>query len=119
MTFDPMPFRKKLLAEKDSLEAELATVGRRNPQNPKDWEPTPENLDTLASDRDEVADRFESFEENVALTRQLEARLAEVSDALERIESGSYGRCTECGAVIETDRLNVNPAAQTCKAHLR
>lgn len=118
MILDPTPFKKKLLAEKDELEKELATAGRRNPDNPRDWEATPEDRDTPVVSRDEVADKLESFEENVAIVRQLEARLAEVRDALERIENGNFGHCTSCGAVIETERLHANPAAKTCKAHL-
>ena len=118
MTMDTTPFKKKLLEEKDALEAELATVARKNPSRVGDWEPVPETREDLPASRDDTADKLESFEENVAITRQLEARLAEVRDALERIENGNYGRCTACGATIETDRLGANPAAQTCKQHL-
>lgn len=118
MTLDPTPFKKKLLTEKDGLEGELSTVARRNPANPADWEPVAETVEDRPASRDDVADKIESFEENVAIARQLEARLAEVKDALERIENGSYGRCTACGGAIEAERLNANPAAQTCKQHL-
>lgn len=119
MTTDTTPFKKKLLEEKGVLEDELATVARKNPNNPKDWEPVPDAREEIPAARDDTADKIESFEENVAITRQLEARLAEVRDALERIENGNYGRCISCGTAIETDRLNANPAAQTCKQHLK
>lgn len=118
MTTDTSHFKKKLLAEKDALESELATVARKNPTNPKDWEPVPDAREDIPASRDDTADKIESFEENIAITRQLEARLAEVRDALERIENRNYGRCISCGNAIETDRLHANPAAQTCKAHL-
>ena len=118
MTRDTNSFKKKLLAEKDGVEQELATVGRRNPANPADWEPLPAERDVVPADRDEVAEKLESFEENIAMVRQLEARLAEVRDALEHIENGTYGWCTSCGKEIETERLNANPAAQTCTTHL-
>ena len=39
-------------------------------------------------------------------------------DALERIEKGTYGICEVGNEEIEEDRLNANPAARTCKAHL-
>lgn len=119
MTLDPTPFKKKLLAEKDELESELATVARKNPANATDWEPVPEAREEIPATRDETADKIESFEENIAITRQLEARLAEVRDALERIENGGFGHCTACGKTIETERLNANPAAQTCKSHMK
>lgn len=119
MMLDQTPYKRKLLAEKDELEKELATAGRRNPDNPRDWEATPEDREIPTVSRDEVADKIESFGENVAIVRQLEARLAEVRDALERIENGTYGRCTSCGSGIEAERLDANPAAKTCKAHMR
>jgi len=118
MTTDTTPFKRKLLAEKDTLEVELATVARKSPSHVGDWEPVPEAREDIPASRDDTADKLESFEENVAITRQLEARLAEVRDALERVENGNYGRCTVCGKEIESERLHANPAAQTCKAHL-
>ncbi len=35
-----------------------------------------------------------------------------------RIEDGTYGVCTVSGEEIETERLEADPAAKTCKAHL-
>lgn len=118
MVIDTAQFKKKLLAEKDTLEKELATAGRRNPENPTDWEPTPKDREDSPTSRDEVADKIESFEENIGIVRQLEARLAEVKDALERIAEGTFGHCVVCKNQIELDRLDANPAATTCKAHL-
>lgn len=117
MLTDAGQFKKKLLAEKTLVETELGTVGRRNPENAADWEPVAANEERPA-ERDEVADKLESFEENVAIVRQLESRLGDIDAALERIESGAYGACSVCGKEIETDRLGANPAATTCKAHL-
>ncbi|MDO8594664.1 MAG: TraR/DksA C4-type zinc finger protein [bacterium] len=118
MTLDTNAFKKKLLTEKALVETELSTVARRNPQNPADWEPKASDAERPA-ERDEVADKLESFEENIAIARQLESRLGEIRDALERIENGSYGHCIVCKNEIETDRLGANPAAVTCKAHLK
>ena len=42
--------------------------------------------------------------------RQLRA----IEAALERIASGRYGRCEDCGADIERERLEVAPAAARC-----
>ena len=110
--------KKKLLAEKELVEKELATVARKNPSNPRDWEPVAADRGGAPSDFDETAEKIESFEENVALVRQLEARLTEIRDALERIENGTYGRCATCGNAIEAERLGANPAAKTCKQHM-
>jgi RNA polymerase-binding transcription factor DksA len=40
--------------------------------------------------------------------------LAELEDALERLEGGEYGRCEQCGQPIAPERLAVRPAATTC-----
>ncbi|TAL48836.1 hypothetical protein EPN83_03540 [Patescibacteria group bacterium] len=110
--------KAKLETELALLERELKTVGRRNPANPEDWEPTPAPLDTSAADESEVADTFEEFESNTAVLKQLEIRYNEVKRALDRLEKGTYGKCEVCGRAIEPDRLEANPAATTCKEHM-
>ena len=42
------------------------------------------------------------------------AELRAVEDALRRISEGSYGRCDECGLVIEPHRLQATPSATRC-----
>ncbi len=37
-----------------------------------------------------------------------------LEDALKRIEKGSYGFCTDCGKLIEKERLEAVPHAQLC-----
>ncbi len=37
-----------------------------------------------------------------------------LDDALKRIENGTYGYCTECGRIIEKERLEAVPHAQMC-----
>ena len=44
----------------------------------------------------------------------LSRRLHELDDALERISSGDYGRCAECGARIVDKRLASDPAVSFC-----
>jgi len=43
---------------------------------------------------------------------QLELKL--VDKALERIEQGNYGVCTECGSAINPRRLQAVPVAEHC-----
>jgi RNA polymerase-binding transcription factor DksA len=47
---------------------------------------------------------------------QLESRLRELNDALDRLMDGGYGRCTICREQIDTKRLIANPAASLCIA---
>jgi RNA polymerase-binding transcription factor DksA len=111
----------KAILEKElsTLEAELKTVGRINPSNPNDWEPIPSDIDVLEADENESADKIESYEENAGILKQLETRFNEVKQALGRIEDGSYGTCQVCKNPIEEKRLDANPAATTCIAHMK
>jgi DnaK suppressor protein len=46
----------------------------------------------------------------------LEARiyLDELNHAVERLDSGAYGRCEHCGGAIAPERLAARPATRTC-----
>ncbi len=110
-------FRTRLTEEQARLESELATVGRKNPSNPNDWEAVPEETG-LEADPNDRADQMEEFGNNNAILTDLEARYNDVKDALARIEDGSYGVCEVSGEAIEEERLEADPAARTCKAHL-
>ena len=44
----------------------------------------------------------------------LQARLRRVDDALDRLMSGSYGNCSECGGAIDDTRLEIDPALALC-----
>jgi len=109
--------KQKLEAEEVLLKGELKSVGRINPDNPKDWEATPPPENVAMTDENEVADTIEDFEQNTAILKQLEIRYNQVKAALARIESGAYGKCEINGEMIEKERLEANPAARTCIAH--
>lgn len=111
-------FKEALEKEKGVLEGELKGVARINPDNPKDWEPTATDLNIPKSDKNDMGDAMEEFEERAAVEVELENRLQEVKKALERIDNGEYGKCRVCGKEIEEDRLEANPAAETCKEHI-
>ncbi|MEV7682788.1 TraR/DksA C4-type zinc finger protein [Streptomyces sp. NPDC088341] len=49
-----------------------------------------------------------------AMLAQAKDRLADLDQALERLERGDYGRCEVCGEPIPAERLEVRPAATTC-----
>ena len=46
----------------------------------------------------------------------IERLLGEVEDALARLDDGTYGRCSACGATIDDERLAAAPTATTCAA---
>ncbi len=49
---------------------------------------------------------------------RLRELLAEVDDALARMDAGAYGRCDVCRDPIEHDRLMADPLARTCRDHM-
>jgi len=42
--------------------------------------------------------------------------LNRINHALERMDSGHYGQCRECGGAIGRSRLSASPCAETCAA---
>ena len=113
---DTAKYQGLLEEEKARLEAELATVGRRNPSNPNDWEAVPQATGQ-EPDPIDAGDLIEGYEDNAAILKELEARLQDVLAALKRIEEGTYGTCETDGEAIPEARLEANPAARTCVAH--
>lgn len=118
MAIDIAHLKDKLLREKALLERELASVGRINPDDPNDWEPTAAELNVGRAEMEERAAEITDFEERSAVESRLEERYREINAALERIEAGTYGICEVSGMPIEIERLEANPAARTSKAHL-
>jgi DnaK suppressor protein len=51
---------------------------------------------------------------DLALREKAEHHLAEVRAALERLDAGTYGTCTECGQPIAEERLEALPWAAHC-----
>lgn len=111
-------YKEQLLEEKKTLEAQLGEVGTQNPKNPDDWQGVPDDTGKEQADSTDVADNMEEFETNTAIVAELETRLLNVNNALDRIEKGTFGACKSCGNQIEEDRLTANPAADTCKEHM-
>ncbi len=108
-------FKKKLEEEKKVLLEELGTLGKKNPED-GEWEATVEG--STEADRNDLGDRFEDFEEKSSMINPLEKRLTDVTDALKKIQDGTYGICETSGEPIEEERLEANPAARTCIKHM-
>ena len=49
-----------------------------------------------------------------ALLHQSEDRLVAIAEALQRLDEGTFGICTNCGKPIAEVRLEVRPYAPTC-----
>jgi DnaK suppressor protein len=98
--------KQRLVAEKEQIQAELATVAKKH-----DGDFQAQRPDYGRSEEDnatEVAD-YLAFS---STTEALEERLEQVEAALQRIEDGTYGM-TRDGELIPEQRLRANPAATT------
>lgn len=51
-----------------------------------------------------------------ALADRARQHLAEIDEALRRLQSGSYAVCERCGGPISAQRLAARPSARTCIA---
>ncbi len=110
---DTNNIKNKLEAEKKIILEELGTMALKDVNG--DWDAVPEAQDSPESDENDMADRAEDFEEKSSTTDTLSTRLEDIDTAILNLENGTYGVCTMCGMKIEEDRLEANPAAQTCK----
>ncbi len=93
--------KQQLSARLDDLQARLGAIETElDSHQSKDWE-------DLATEResDEVL-------EGLGTSGQQEIRMIEA--ALARMEEGTYGECTKCGARIAEARLDVLPFTPFC-----
>ncbi|MFZ5966301.1 MAG: TraR/DksA C4-type zinc finger protein [Bacillota bacterium] len=105
-------FKKLLLSERDEV---LQTIDRMNENEPN--ESLQEYFDELSVYDNHPADiGSETFqmEMNYNLKDNEKLRLEEIDDALERINTGTYGKCLTCGQDIPQERLEILPTALQC-----
>jgi RNA polymerase-binding transcription factor DksA len=68
--------------------------------------------DNAASDTE--ASEESNHDRVSALVDELKKQAEDVALALGKINDGTYGFCTECGTMIDTDRLAIHPTATMC-----
>jgi RNA polymerase-binding transcription factor DksA len=96
--------KQQLLAEKESIEKELARFR--------------ETLD-FGDDIDhgeEESDESEEMGNYLSVKKSQDARLEQIEKALGKIAAGTYGICDNCGGVIEKEILKVNPESLLCRS---
>lgn len=71
-------------------------------------------LSSLDQHQGDIGTETFDRERDLSLLEQVEAELADIEHALERLEEGTYGICEACGKPIGDDRLEAVPAARFC-----
>jgi RNA polymerase-binding transcription factor DksA len=106
----------KLEAEKKSLQKELESFASEDPKLKHNWDTKYPNRED--GDKDEEADEVQEYDNKLSLEYSMELKLKDVNDALDKIKSGTYGICENCGKEIGKERLLACPEAKTClKCH--
>lgn len=102
--------KEALLKEKAELEENLSRIAKPV-DNKGDYKTSFEDIGT---DREDNTTEVEQYADTLPVEITLEKKLQDIIEALEKMEKGTYGVCTECGEAIEIDRLRANPSAKTC-----
>lgn len=74
-------------------------------------------LSSLDQHQADVGSEVFEREKELSILHQVDADLAEVADALLRLDSGAYGTCQTCGGPIPGQRLDAVPATRFCADH--
>lgn len=101
------PVREYLLGEEKRLKAQKKRLDREDPF----LEPGRDS-DNAAVDT-EVAELV-GHERVFAIKGEIDKGLINIRKALTAIKLGRYGICGNCGRMIDTDRLAINPTAEFC-----
>lgn len=65
----------------------------------------------------EAATELAGVEQGFGLRADLDRRIAEVHEAMARLDAGRYGVCERCGRPIDDERLVAVPATRYCREH--
>jgi len=100
--------RERLLEVRRGLEGELPheSVGESAAE-----------LSVLDQHQADIASEMFEREKDLSILLAIDSDLRDVSDAIERLERGTYGLCEACDALIPDDRLEAVPATRFCLDH--
>ncbi|GAA4246447.1 TraR/DksA family transcriptional regulator [Dactylosporangium darangshiense] len=95
--------RSAVAGEVNGLEADLHAVFEASQDSNADDEHDPEGT-TIGYERAQLT----------AVLASTRRRLADLDEALARLDAGAYGICERCGRPIPAGRLAILPFARTC-----
>jgi len=107
-------FKKRLLEDKDRLNLQMESLGKRDPNRPGHVEVTyPESG---SNSEDDNAGEVTEYANELSIEARIVSELRDIDDALKAIENGNYGICKYCKKEIEEKRLEARPASSSCIA---
>jgi RNA polymerase-binding transcription factor DksA len=113
---EPDDARRILDAERDRLDEVRAGFEAEHLRDESEDESQSE-LSHLAQHQADVASETFEREKDFSILEQVEAELADVQRALQRLDDGSYGSCEACRSPIPDERLEAQPATRFCVSH--
>jgi RNA polymerase-binding transcription factor DksA len=93
--------------EKKKLVRQMSDLSAQDPFSDPD-----RANDNAASDSE--ASEESSHDRFAAMLDELKANVSDIDAALARIGMGTYGFCSNCSQMIDTDRLAILPTATLC-----
>ena len=109
---DTEQFRERLLQERKRVEAAIQYLREEHPGSLE--EEIEESVGTSDNHLADAATATLDREIDYTLGENSEQVLAEIDDALQRIEDGTFGTCRTCGQPIAPERLEAMPWATQC-----
>jgi DnaK suppressor protein len=104
---DTTTARKRLEETRDELDRSIMVLHGDRPA---------EQLAVVLPDPADAGSNLSETERVEAVISVAKQQLAEVLDALQRIDDGTYGTCADCGKPIPEGRLEAKPEAARCVA---
>jgi len=108
VTLDLKKIRENLESEKTRIMAELDEILEVGKPSAERREGSP------FGKREEEATESMELERRLAQERRINEQLADIENALNKIDSNKYGICENCGKKIEPARLKILPQARLC-----
>ena len=112
MSIDTDRFRTVLLEERERVQKAIANLRDDHPGS------LDEEVEEIAATSDnhlaETASATLDREIDYTLEENSGQVLAEIDDALKKIDAGTYGTCANCGKQIAPERLEAHPWASLC-----
>jgi RNA polymerase-binding transcription factor DksA len=108
-------YRSRLRDERARLRREL--IGLRREVGVTGTNETLPSYEAFGQHGTDQASDLLGREVDRSLELDLRTQLAEVDDAIGRLDRGEFGRCAECDTQIDHERLMVLPWARRCVEH--